>query len=357
MPTQDDLVLAARGAFEQIKETFQTALENEQEEVRRLGGLYVIGTQRHESRRIDNQLRGRSGRQGDLGASRFFLSVEDDIFRIFGGDKLSGLMSTFKIGDDIPIESNQVTESLNNVQRAAEEYFRDIRKRVFEFDRPMVSQRQEIYGLRRRVLKADDGEVLDIATQFANTAVELTVEEFTSADGQVNGPAILEKLQKVFGESFSTESVRRDGGVTELVADLKAASKASVTARKDQLEQIRPGLFANAFVSCALARFDRHWAEHLQRLGYLKESINVRLLSASAGRRQDSVVTPIQQYEIGANQLFQSLLRDIQRLSHFSLSVNTMERLQQLAPRRGSGPGEAAQPPSVPSQPSAPVAA
>ena len=79
---------------------------------------------------------------------------------------------------------------------AAEEYFRDIRKRVFEFDRPMVSQRQEIYGLRRRVLKADDGEVLDIATQFANTAVELTVEEFTSADGQVNGPAILEKLQK-----------------------------------------------------------------------------------------------------------------------------------------------------------------
>lgn len=129
-PISNQVLLALRDAFDEVKQQFQAALAEEKDQVKKLGGLYVIATERHESRRIDNQLRGRAGRQGDPGATRFFLSLEDDVFRIFGGDKMQKIMDTFRVGEDLPIESIPVSETLDKVQQQVESYYYDIRQKV-----------------------------------------------------------------------------------------------------------------------------------------------------------------------------------------------------------------------------------
>jgi preprotein translocase subunit SecA len=136
-----DYVIKLRNAAENIKETYAELLEEEKEAVEKAGGLYVMGTNRHESSRIDNQLRGRAGRQGNPGTSRFFLSFEDDMFVIFGGDQLQNMLKMFRVSDDMPVEAPQISEALDKVQKAVEEKYRDIRKEIFSFDEVLNSQR------------------------------------------------------------------------------------------------------------------------------------------------------------------------------------------------------------------------
>ena len=142
-----------------------------------LGGLHVIGTERHESRRVDNQLRGRAGRQGDPGSTKFFLSLEDNLLRIFGGDRVAGLMNAFRVEEDMPIESGMLTRSLEGAQKKVETYYYDIRKQVFEYDEVMNNQRRAIYAERRRVLEGDALKelVLGYAEQTMNDIVEAYV--------------------------------------------------------------------------------------------------------------------------------------------------------------------------------------
>ena len=132
-------------------------VKQEEQRVREAGGLHVIGTERHESRRVDNQLRGRAGRQGDPGSTRFFLSLGDNLLRIFGGDRVAGLMNAFRVEEDMPIESGMLTRSLEGAQKKVETYYYDIRKQVFEYDEVMNNQRRAVYSERRRVL---DGRAL-----------------------------------------------------------------------------------------------------------------------------------------------------------------------------------------------------
>jgi len=134
-----------------------------------LGGLHVIGTERHESRRIDNQLRGRSGRQGDPGSSRFFLSLEDNLLRIFGGDKIGKLMDSLRVDDDVPIESMFLNNSLESAQKKVEAYYYDARKQLFEYDEVLNYQRQAIYSERRRILESDN--LRNWILQYAETTI------------------------------------------------------------------------------------------------------------------------------------------------------------------------------------------
>ena len=129
-----DYIVKLRDAADNIKNTYSELLADEKEAVKKAGGLYVMGTNRHESSRIDGQLRGRAGRQGDPGTSRFFLSFEDDMFVIFGGDQLQNMLKMFRVSDDMPVEAQQITDALNKVQRAVEEKYRDIRKEIMSFD-------------------------------------------------------------------------------------------------------------------------------------------------------------------------------------------------------------------------------
>ena len=120
-----------------VKREYEKVLTFEEEKVRKVGGLHVIGTERHESRRVDNQLRGRAGSQGDLGSTRFFLSLEDNLLRIFGGDRVVNLMNAYRVDEDMPIESGMLTRSLESAQKKVETYYYDIRKQVFEYDEVM----------------------------------------------------------------------------------------------------------------------------------------------------------------------------------------------------------------------------
>ena len=152
-PTDDPQILALRQIISLVKDEFDVVVNQEEACVRSLGGLHVIGTERHESRRVDNQLRGRAGRQGDPGSTRFFLSLGDNLLRIFGGDRVAGLMNAFRVEEDMPIESGMLTRSLEGAQKKVETYYYDIRKQVFEYDEVMNNQRKAVYNERRRVLK------------------------------------------------------------------------------------------------------------------------------------------------------------------------------------------------------------
>lgn len=155
-PVTNSAVKLLRGAIKKMTQEFDQVIKLERERVRKLGGLYVVATSKHESRRIDNQLRGRAGRQGDPGATRFFLSLEDDLFKIFGADKLAGMMDNFRVAEDMPIESDLVTQALDKVQMQVEDYFRATRQQVFRLDEVAASQRSAVYAQRRQFLTSSD---------------------------------------------------------------------------------------------------------------------------------------------------------------------------------------------------------
>ncbi|KAJ6873209.1 hypothetical protein NC651_032162 [Populus alba x Populus x berolinensis] len=189
-PAQDEVIAKLRSAFLEIVKEFKEYTEEERKKVVSAGGLHVVGTERHESRRIDNQLRGRSGRQGDPGSSRFFLSLEDNLFRIFGGDRIQGLMRAFRV-EDLPIESNMLTKSLDEAQRKVENYFFDIRKQLFEYDEVLNSQRDRVYSERRRALESDNLQSLII--EYAELTMDDILEANIGSDAPV-GSWDLEKL-------------------------------------------------------------------------------------------------------------------------------------------------------------------
>jgi preprotein translocase subunit SecA len=174
-PTEDEVMTQLRNVVQSIITEFRSFTDEEKKKVVAAGGLHVVGTERHESRRIDNQLRGRSGRQGDPGSSRFFLSLEDNIFRIFGGDRIQALMKAFRV-EDLPIESKMLTRSLDEAQKKVESYFFDIRKQLFEYDEVLNSQRDRVYTERRRALEAKNLE-----SQMLEYA-ELTMDDILEAN-------------------------------------------------------------------------------------------------------------------------------------------------------------------------------
>ncbi|XP_074359268.1 protein translocase subunit SECA1, chloroplastic isoform X2 [Apium graveolens] len=189
-PVQDEVIENMRNAFLEIAKEYKVYTDEERKKVVSAGGLHVVGTERHESRRIDNQLRGRSGRQGDPGSSRFFLSLEDNIFRIFGGDRIQGLMRAFRV-EDLPIESKMLTKALDEAQRKVENYFFDIRKQLFEYDEVLNSQRDRVYTERRRALESDDLQSLLI--EYA----ELTMDDILEANIGSDTPKESWDLQKL----------------------------------------------------------------------------------------------------------------------------------------------------------------
>jgi preprotein translocase subunit SecA len=176
-PTDDRQITRLRELITQVREEFNQVVQQEESQVRLAGGLHVIGTERHESRRVDNQLRGRAGRQGDPGSTRFFLSLEDNLLRIFGGERVAGLMNAFRVEEDMPIESGMLTRSLEGAQKKVETYYYDIRKQVFEYDEVMNKQRKNLYAERRRVLEGRElkQQVIGYGERTINDIVEAYV--------------------------------------------------------------------------------------------------------------------------------------------------------------------------------------
>jgi preprotein translocase subunit SecA len=314
---------------------FRVQCADEEKRVLAAGGLHIVGTERHESRRIDNQLRGRSGRQGDPGSSRFFLSLEDDLLRIFGSDKITIWMERMGLKDDEPIEHRWITRALENAQKKVEGHHFQVRKNLLEYDDVMNYQRKGVYDLRRRAL-AGDGirELIDEAVvNVANDAVEETCIEGVHPEHWQIGK-LRERIDKVFGLAWSdTDDEIRDHAREELRQRLLREARALVAERAEALGDETFSELARMYL---LQYVDQLWKDHLLAMDRLRQGVGLR----AYGQRN-----PLLEYKREAYHMFllMSAMRDemlLEQLCKVELAV-----LDAIAQRNGRSQARPAAPP------------
>jgi preprotein translocase subunit SecA len=247
----------------------------EHDEVVALGGLHILGTERHEARRIDNQLRGRSGRQGDPGSSRFYLSLEDDLLRIFGSERISGIMEKLGMEEGQPIEHSMITKAIENAQRKVEGHNFDIRKHLLEYDDVMTKQREVLYSQRREVLGTED--IDDLVREMYVEVLEDIFESYVPPDAYQDDWD-LDALQDAIGQQYGVtlrlsgqdvDSLSRDALFDHISAALDAYYS-------DKRQTIAPEHFEGFQRWVTLQVIDKHWKDHLLAMDHLKEGIGLR---------------------------------------------------------------------------------
>ncbi|MDR7415806.1 MAG: preprotein translocase subunit SecA [Armatimonadota bacterium] len=276
----------------------------EAEKVRQLGGLHVIGTERHEARRIDNQLRGRSGRQGDPGSSRFYVSAEDELLRLFGGERIAAVMDRFRIDEDTPIESPLLTRQIEAAQKRVEQYHFDIRKHLLEYDDVMNVQRQTIYRERRKVLFGENlrENVLDMMERVVGEVVEaycpasLPREEW-DLEGMLQELAQLAPVPEVLAISPQDLVGRPPEEIRQIL------TAAVLRAYEAKEEAVGPEVMREVERVVLLSHIDRKWIDHLYAMDELREGIGLRAYGQ---------VSPLVEYQREAYEMFQQMLRAIQ---------------------------------------------
>ncbi len=280
--------------YEAELEKLLPAWEGEHEEVVRLGGLHIIGTERHESRRIDNQLRGRSGRQGDPGSSRFYLSLEDDLLRIFGSDRISGLMQSLGMEEGVPIESKLITRQIERAQKQVEARNFEIRKHLLEYDDVMNKQREEIYRFRRELLEGKDQKlyILNLADELVQELLgsHVSMEE-DPRNWDFEGLGI--NFQRIFGLGLPQDAHLMDR--PELDESLAAMARQRYEAKE---AEIGPEVMRWYERMIMLQIIDQQWKDHLLALDHLKEGIGLR----GYGQRD-----PLVEYKRESFELFEDL--------------------------------------------------
>jgi preprotein translocase subunit SecA len=257
--------------YKAVLEDNQKIIGKEGQDVRNLGGLHVIGTERHESRRIDNQLRGRSGRQGDPGSSRFFLSLEDKLLRIFGGDKILDVMKNIGFEDNTPIQSSILDSSLESAQKKVEAFYFDTRKQLFEYDEALNVQRDSIYNERRSILQKLI--VRDWFVQFAEKSLDDLFIKFKVSDDIETSKFITLKLQNLLGIPFHMESFLNQKDLEKDVSFLQQQIQIAYDVKELEMEIIQVGLLRELEKTFILQQIDRSWMEHLQKMAFLRDSV------------------------------------------------------------------------------------
>lgn len=298
--TTNNLYCSIRTIYLKVLNQYKHLLSKEKHEVIALGGLHVIGTERHESRRIDNQLKGRAGRQGDPGSSRFFLSLEDNLLRVFGGDRISQLMEQLSINDNTPIESIILTKSLDNAQQKVEAYFYDIRKQLFEYDEVINNQRQAIYSERKKILESSF--IRDCIIEYGENTIQEILSIYKNSKDKREAILNISKLLN-FAGSLNTNHLM-SMNYKELQAFLCEQLRISYDLRESYLEQLRPGLIRQLEKYYLLQQIDKAWQEHLEKMSLLKESIGWR----SYGQQD-----PLIEYKNEAFNLFISMVTYIRQ--------------------------------------------
>ena len=322
--TQDADILAARKRFDELVAEYEPEVKREAEAVREAGGLFIIGTERHESRRIDNQLRGRAGRQGDPGASRFYLSLEDDLMRLFGGDRVSSLMNTLKIDEDTPIENRMITNTLESAQKKLEGRNFEIRKNVLKYDDVMNQQREIIYGQRRKVL---DGE--DISTEMHKMLrenIDSSCAQFLSGD--VKDEWDFGALRRHYQGWLTT-----DADFHYTVADFDNLSQQGIAdmlydrgMQILQAKEVRYGapVMRELERICLLKCVDRQWMDHIDNMDQLRQGIALR----GYGQKD-----PVVEYRIEGFDMFDQMVDSI-RESSVKMLLTIELRAAGSAPKR-----------------------
>jgi preprotein translocase subunit SecA len=324
-PIDDPVILKLREAYNRVKQEYEQFTTREHDEVVGIGGLHVIGTERHESRRIDNQLRGRAGRQGDPGTTRFFLSLEDNLLRIFGGDRVAGLMNAFQVEEDMPIESGMLTRSLEGAQKKVETYYYDIRKQVFEYDEVMNNQRRAIYAERRRVLEGQD--LKEQVIKYAEKTMDDIVDYYINIDLPSEEWELEKLVEKVKEFVYLLADLQpnqlEDMTVGEIKAFLHEQVRIAYDLKEAQIDQVQPGLMRQAERFFILQRIDTLWREHLQQMDALRESVGLR----GYGQKD-----PLIEYKSEGYELFLDMMVNIRRDVVYSLFMFQPQPQQMMQP-------------------------
>lgn len=250
-------------------------IKNDKIEILKLGGLHVIGTERHESRRIDNQLRGRSGRQGDPGSSRFFLSLDDKLLRLFGSDQILAIMKTIGFEDTIPIQSPLLNQSLESAQKKIEAYYYETRKQLFDYDQPLIMQRNGFYNERKSVLQREN--VRDWIIEYAERTLYDLVLYTNETKKILNTNDFLNtKVQELLGLPFKIILFNDELNTTKTFLFLCQQFQITYNLKEIEIESIERGLMRELERTFLLQQLDFSWKEHLQKISFLKDSIRWR---------------------------------------------------------------------------------
>jgi preprotein translocase subunit SecA len=260
--------------YKKILTTQKTVTKEIGENIRQFGGLHVIGTERHESRRIDNQLRGRAGRQGDPGSSRFFLCLEDRLLRIFGGDQILNVMQNIGFEESTPIQSPILNKSLESAQKKVEAFYYDTRKQLFEYDQALNMQRNCVYTERRRMFEQPKlrGWLLD----YAERSLDDLFLSFDSAQDEKTIVLLATKLQKLLGIPLPINVASGEKDIKQYLSFLKQQIQITYDLKELEMESIEKGLLREIEKSFILQQIDYSWMEHLQKITFLRESIRWR---------------------------------------------------------------------------------
>src|SRR4051794_15320171 len=308
------------------------------EGVRELGGLYVLGTERHESRRIDNQLRGRSGRQGDPGETRFYLSGEDELVRLFAGNRIFAIMDKFKLPEDQPMEAGILSKQIESAQKKVEEQNFVMRKNVLKYDDVMNVQRQVIYAQRRQVLEGED--MSEEVRAWTRETIEAIVDEYTQAESSdewdIDG--LVTAMEALYETEIAVEELRDEVGLDRnaLVEEFVEDALDEYKAKDEELETLEPGLMRNLERYVILQVVDHRWREHLENMEYLREGIHLRAMAQK---------DPLTEYRSEGHAMFEGLGRAIREevvtiLFHAQVEAGDAEALAEApAPPAADGNG------------------
>ncbi|MHC1786263.1 MAG: preprotein translocase subunit SecA [Christensenellales bacterium] len=331
-------ILIARRRYNELRESFKKTTDKEHEEVVKVGGLHIIGTERHESRRIDNQLRGRSGRQGDPGSSQFFISLEDDLMRLFGGERIEPMIARLGMEENVPLEAGLLTRQIENAQKRIESRNFEIRKNVLRYDDVMNKQRELIYGQRRQVLQGED-----MRAYIQSMGEKLLSEALTrfcagdNKDWDIAGLGeYLERLSIPQGTFAANSEAIRGFDKEGLEAFLKKSALGFYRQREEEITQI--GIDMRDLERNVLLRaVDNRWMDHIDAMDQLRDGIGLR-----AYAQRD----PVNEYKLESYDMFDEMIRLIQEdtiRSLYQLRIQKApERKEVARPTQVSGGGDAA---------------
>ncbi len=314
-----------RRVYQAALEKFESQFEEEHEKVKELGGLFVVGTERHESRRIDNQLRGRSGRQGDPGASRFYLSLQDDLMRLFNARAVENIMTRLNIPEDQPIEAKMVSRAIANAQSQVESRNFDIRKNVLKYDDVLNEQRKVVYSQRQRIIDGDHDEIDELAQKYVEDAITSVVMSFAPPGvfpeewdlGQLEG-----EVKRIYDceydfAAMDLETIDTESLIDELLQDVDRAyvQREEEVGGEDVMREIERRVI--------LSVVDRRWREHLYEMDALRSGIGLR----SVGQRD-----PLVEYQREAYDSFVAMMNTVKEEAvtyFFRLPVNREQQAEQ----------------------------
>ena len=289
-------------AFESLRECYnylykKTSLEWEKENksIKEIGGLFVLGTERHETRRIDNQLRGRAGRQGDPGASQFFISLEDELIKVFGGDSIRRWVEYLLQDKDVPLESDLLTKSLENAQKKVELYNYDLRKNVFQYDDILNTQRKQLFQARNEILSTNVYH--DLFLRYAEYSVDEEIMKI-KRQGKEKGIFEIEKQFQSYSTYFPMKKEKKEMKAKDFYSEIWISNDL----RFAESNFYQPGFLESTRATILLSIIDFYWTEHIERMNYIRETINWR----SYGQQ-----TPIVEYNMEAFKSFKLMFEQI----------------------------------------------